>query len=51
LIESFPHFFRLTVDQCLQFLYVIQFWLTFTIFTLRIIMLSSSNKLKSLVNY
>ena len=25
LIESFPHFFRLTVDQRLQFLYVIQF--------------------------
>lgn len=51
LIQSFPDFFRLIVDQRLQFLYVIQFWLTFNTLTFRIIMLSSSNKLKSLVNY
>ena len=51
LIQSFPDFFRLIVDQRLQFLYVIQFWLTFNNLTFRIIMLSSSNKLKSLVNY
>ena len=50
LVQALPHLLRLTLNQRLKSLDVVQFRLTHKLITFRIIMLSSSSKLKSLVN-